>query len=70
MRTVIVGLAALPAVLAATVAVLTSRGTGARPALADEGSMPDLGGAIGWLNSAPLTGKSLRGNVVLVNLWT
>ena len=35
--------------------------------LADEGPMPDLGGAVGWLNSAPLNRKSLRGKVVLVN---
>jgi thiol-disulfide isomerase/thioredoxin len=41
-----------------------------RPALADEGALPDLGGAIGWLNSAPLNGKSLRGKVVLVDFWT
>lgn len=34
--------------------------------LKDEGPLPDLGGAIAWLNSAPLTGKSLRGKVVLV----
>lgn len=39
-------------------------------ALADEGPMPDLGGAVSWLNSAPLNGQSLRGNVVLVNFWT
>src|SRR5438309_2603851 len=32
--------------------------------------MPDLGGAIGWLNSVPLNGKSLRGKVVLVDFWT
>ena len=32
--------------------------------------MPDLDGAIGWLNSAPLSRKSLRGKVVLVNFWT
>jgi thiol-disulfide isomerase/thioredoxin len=32
--------------------------------------MPDLDGAIGWLNSAPLRRKSLRGKVVLVNFWT
>ena len=38
--------------------------------LRDEGSMPDLDGAIGWLNSAPLNRKSLRGKVVLVNFWT
>ena len=36
----------------------------------DEGAMPDLDGATGWLNSAPLSRKSLRGRVVLVNFWT
>lgn len=47
--------------------------TGARepdPALTDEGPMPDLGGAIGWLNSGRLNRKSLRGKVVLVDFWT
>jgi thiol-disulfide isomerase/thioredoxin len=39
-------------------------------ALPDEGAMPDLGGAISWLNSAPLSVKSLRGKVVLVDFWT
>jgi len=29
-----------------------------------------LDGAIGWLNSDPLSRKSLRGKVVLVNFWT
>jgi len=38
--------------------------------LGDEGAMPDLDGAIGWLNSTPLSSKSLRGRVVLVNFWT
>ena len=36
-----------------------------RPAM-----MPELNGAVGWLNSGPLTAKSLRGKVVLVNFWT
>ena len=36
----------------------------------DEGPMPDLNGAVGWLNSTPLSSKSLRGKVVLVNFWT
>jgi thiol-disulfide isomerase/thioredoxin len=40
------------------------------PRLGDEGPMPALDGAIGWLNSAPLNRKSLRGKVVLVNFWT
>jgi thiol-disulfide isomerase/thioredoxin len=39
-------------------------------ALPDEGPLPDLGGAVAWLNSAPLSGKSLRGKIVLVNFWT
>jgi thiol-disulfide isomerase/thioredoxin len=41
-----------------------------RSALADEGPMPDLGGALGWLNSEPLNAKSLRGKVVLIDFWT
>ena len=32
--------------------------------------MPELNGAVAWLNSGPLTAKSLRGKVVLVNFWT
>jgi thiol-disulfide isomerase/thioredoxin len=36
----------------------------------DEGRMPDLDGAVGWLNSASLSSKALRGKVVLVNFWT
>jgi thiol-disulfide isomerase/thioredoxin len=43
---------------------------GFRSSLGDEGAMPDLDGAIGWLNSAPLSRKSLRGKVVLVDFWT
>src|SRR6202046_4284518 len=36
----------------------------------DEGSLPDLRGAAGWLNSPALSSNSLRGKVVLVNFWT
>jgi len=38
--------------------------------LADEGPMPELSGAVGWLNSPPLTTKSLRGKVVVIDFWT
>src|SRR5271156_3557887 len=38
--------------------------------MGDEGRMPDLDGAVAWLNSAPLSSKALRGKVVLVNFWT
>jgi len=71
MRNVIVGLAAaLPAISAATVAALGAVWASARPTLADEGRMPDLGGATTWLNSVPLTRELLRGKVVLVHIWT
>ncbi len=30
----------------------------------DEGRMPDLDGAVAWLNSTPLSSKALRGKVV------
>jgi thiol-disulfide isomerase/thioredoxin len=51
-------------------AVLARSAATSQPALADEGPLPDLGGAIGWLNSAPLSGESLRGKVALVDIWT
>ena len=35
-----------------------------------EGTLPELSGATGWLNSPPLTRESLRGKVVLVDIWT
>jgi thiol-disulfide isomerase/thioredoxin len=38
--------------------------------LHDEGRMPELAGAVGWLNSPPLTRESLHGKVVLVDIWT
>jgi thiol-disulfide isomerase/thioredoxin len=38
--------------------------------LPDEGALPSLEGATGWLNSAPLTTAGLRGSVVLVGFWT
>jgi len=37
---------------------------------ADEGRMPELDGAVAWLNSPRLSSKSLRGKVVLVDFWT
>src|SRR4030095_2932998 len=40
------------------------------PSLTNGRSMPELDGAIGWLNSTPLGPKSLRGKVVLVDFWT
>jgi cytochrome c biogenesis protein CcdA/thiol-disulfide isomerase/thioredoxin len=33
-------------------------------------TMPDLSGAVGWINSPPLTAEQLKGHVVLVDFWT
>ena len=33
-------------------------------------TMPDLSGAVAWLNSPPLTRDQLKGHVVLVDFWT
>jgi hypothetical protein len=38
--------------------------------LPDEGELPSLNGATGWLNSQPLTAAGLRGKVVLAGFWT
>lgn len=46
------------------------RAAGASARLPDEGEMPSLGGATGWLNSQPLKGASLRGKVVLIQFCT
>jgi len=35
-----------------------------------EGTMPELNGAVMWLNSPPLTRAQLRGKVVVVDFWT
>jgi cytochrome c biogenesis protein CcdA/thiol-disulfide isomerase/thioredoxin len=35
-----------------------------------EGEMPSLAGATQWFNSRPVTTRSLRGKVVLVDFWT
>lgn len=44
--------------------------TSATGALPVEGRLPDLSGAVQWLNSPPLTAAGLRGKVVLVDFWT
>jgi cytochrome c biogenesis protein CcdA/thiol-disulfide isomerase/thioredoxin len=43
---------------------------GSQVVLDDEGPMPDLNGAVAWINSAPLTRHALRGKVVLIDFWT
>jgi cytochrome c biogenesis protein CcdA/thiol-disulfide isomerase/thioredoxin len=43
---------------------------GGLPVSANGGNFPSLAGASSWLNSAPLTPRSLRGKVVVVDFWT
>src|SRR5580700_6379726 len=52
------------------VATLAANSADTQPALDDEGPMPDLSGAVAWLNSPSLSSKSLKGKVVLVDFWT
>ena len=40
------------------------------PALPVEGRFPGFAGANAWLQSPPLSAESLRGKVVLVDIWT
>lgn len=58
--------------LASTLAVLAVLAACLAPmsAHAAEPSVPSLSGAVGWLNSPPLTLEALRGRVVLVDFWT
>lgn len=49
---------------------LSGARSGFRASLGDEGDMPELDGAVGWLNSARLNRMALRGKVVLINFWT
>ena len=35
-----------------------------------EGALPDLSGAVTWLNSPPLDAAALKGKVVLIDFWT
>src|SRR5580698_2636803 len=42
--------------------------TGTR--LPNEGEMPSLAGATGWLNSRSLAAADLRGKVVVIGFWT
>jgi len=51
-------------------AILTASAAEPQVALGDEGPFPDLGGAVAWINSRPLSSKSLRGKVVLIDFWT
>jgi thiol-disulfide isomerase/thioredoxin len=57
-------------VLSIGVAVLLCGCMAIEPAIGDDDRMPAFDGAVDWLNSAPLSSKSLRGKVVLVNFWT
>ena len=49
---------------------MVARIFGRHPTSSDEGHLPTLEGATGWLNSTPLTPEGLRGKVVAVDFCT
>jgi cytochrome c biogenesis protein CcdA/thiol-disulfide isomerase/thioredoxin len=51
-------------------AVSANAGSSTGGATVDTSRIPDLSGATGWLNTAPLTASALRGHVVLLDVWT
>ena len=55
--------------LLSTPVVQAAGATEPMPKLTFDGLMPELKGGE-WVNSAPLSTKSLRGKVVLINFWT
>jgi thiol-disulfide isomerase/thioredoxin len=59
-----------PTVLAQASPVTADGAAGRTVSLPVEGVLPSLEGADQWLNSPPLTPQSLRGKVVLVDVWT
>jgi thiol-disulfide isomerase/thioredoxin len=65
-------LAAAMCIAVAGLGMIGSQGQhiGAAAQLPVEGNLPSLDGATGWLNSQPLTASSLRGHVVLIDIWT
>ena len=59
------------AVTVVSTELMMSGAAGAQPTrLPIEGKLASLDGAIGWLNSAPLTRESLLGKVVAIDFWT
>src|SRR5215831_15947666 len=70
MRSVAFRIGAAALILAALALLPLLFGVDAIAETGDEGRIPDLDGAVAWLNSAPLNSKALRGKVVLVNFWT
>src|SRR4051794_18561049 len=69
---VVAGLAALTDIsnVQGVAETLSSPGLLASAQASTDRNLPSLAGASGWLNSPPLTAESLRGKVVLVNIWT
>jgi len=63
-------MAAPQAMKAAGAPALAMQASALSEVLPDEGAMPSLAGAVGWLNSPPLTAADLKGKVVLVDFWT
>ncbi len=58
------------AITASVLAIAVGWGTRSGAGAGSDGAMPSLEGAVAWLNSGPVSTASLRGKVVLVDIWT
>ena len=61
--------AAIVVVLGGTVIGSTSIDAQEPPSIVGSFPLSGLTGATGWINSAPLTAKQLKGKVILVDFW-
>jgi thiol-disulfide isomerase/thioredoxin len=66
----IAGGGALTALFRYASSPMTSILTSANASSTDKNMLPEFQGISQWLNSEPLTTKSLKGSVVLVQIWT
>lgn len=57
-------------VMEGAAAAMAMRVSAPQLSLPVEGQLPELTGAVQWLNSPPLTAQGLRGKVVLIDFWT
>jgi thiol-disulfide isomerase/thioredoxin len=60
--------AGAPAMMSGSATMMAAGGAAQGASI--EGQMPQLSGAVAWLNGPPLTREKLRGSVVLIDFWT
>src|ERR1700677_3637121 len=64
-----IGLTLVATICWTAIAVRTAAKAQEPPSIVGSSPLPGLSGATGWINSAPLTAKELKGKVDLVDFW-